>query len=138
MVRPDTTKMRQSLDLNRSRAKEMRHEPVAAEELFWDRVRNRRLGGCKFKRQVLIGSYIADFVCIEKKLIVELDGPFHAKHKGYDAARDAYLKNLGYRVLRFTNDEFASDLPATLLIVQHTLDTAAPSPCPLPQRGRGN
>lgn len=128
MVDPNTEKKRRALTTNRTRAKEMRHEPVAMEELFWSRVRNRLLGGHKFKRQVLIGSYIADFVCLEKKLIVELDGPFHAERKGYDASRDVYLHSLGYRVLRFTNDEFANDLPTALRVVLHALDAAAPSP----------
>ncbi len=75
MVKAYTEDKRDALSANRNRAKAMRHEPVLTEKLFWSIARNRQLDGFKFKRQVLIGPYIADFVCAECKLIVELDGP---------------------------------------------------------------
>lgn len=75
--------------INRQRARAMRHKPVEIEKLFWWEVRNRKLAGYKFKRQVLIGPYIADFVCLEHRLVVELDGPFHAAKQAYDERRDA-------------------------------------------------
>ena len=128
MVGPGTETKRQARQPNRQRAKRMRHEPVTMEALFWSPVRNRKLGGYKFKRQHPIEGYIADFVCLERKLIVELDGPFHAARKGYDAARDARLNSLGYRILRFTNEDLAGDPAVTLHIVRHALDTATPSP----------
>jgi len=62
---------------NRSRAKSMRHDPVYVERFFWTHIRDRKLGGWKFKRQVLIGPYIADYVCAQKKVVVELDGGVH-------------------------------------------------------------
>jgi very-short-patch-repair endonuclease len=128
MVGPDTENKRRAHTPTRARAKAMRHDAVTMEKLFWDGVRNRRLGGYKFKRQVPIGRYVADFVCLEKKLIVELDGPFHTARKAYDAARDAFMTSLGYRVLRFTNEELANDVATSLHIVKHALDTGAPSP----------
>jgi very-short-patch-repair endonuclease len=79
----------------------MRHSPVALEKLYWARLRDRRLGGYKFRRQYLIGPYITDFVCTERKLVVELDGPLHDTE--YDRRRDAYLRRLGYRVIRIKN-----------------------------------
>ncbi len=83
----------------------MRHDPVPLEKLFWSEVRNRKLGGHKFKRQHLIGNYIVDFACLEKKVVVvELDGSFHAERVDYDVRRDAYLKQNGYDVLRFAMD----------------------------------
>lgn len=75
---------------NRSRAREMRHSPVSLEKLYWAQLRDRRLGGYKFRRQYLIDPYIADFVCTERKLVIELDGPLHEARKGYDARLDAY------------------------------------------------
>jgi len=106
----------------------MRRKPVELEKLFWSEVRNRKLGGYKFKRQYLIGRYIVNFVCIEKKLIVELDGPFHPMRQAYDEERDTYLNSQGYRVLRFPNSYAADDIGIVLLTVKNALDTATPSP----------
>jgi very-short-patch-repair endonuclease len=128
MVGTSTEKKRKSLTENRARAKSMRHEPVNTEKLFWSEVRNRRLGGFKFRRQVPISSYIIDFVCLEEKLIVELDGPLHADRTRYDANRDEVLGMLGYRVLRFTNDEVGDDFAGVLVAILHALRDGAPSP----------
>jgi very-short-patch-repair endonuclease len=135
MIDDSTKERRSKRTKNLQRAKEMRHKPVATEDLFWSFVRNRQLGGFKFKRQVLIEPYIADFVCIERNLIIELDGALHADRREYDAARDAFLKSQGYEVLRFTNEEFAGDVTTILRTIEHILST--PSPRPLPRRGRG-
>ena len=135
MVQDSTKERRASRATNRSRAKEMRHKPVSTEDLFWSFVRNRQLGGHKFKRQVLIDPYIADFVCLKRKLVVELDGALHQDQKSYDETRDAYLRAQGYDVLRFTNEDFAGDITLVLKTIEHAL--TAPSPRPLPRRGRG-
>ncbi len=110
----------------------MRREPVSTEDLFWSCVRNRQLGGHKFRRQVLIPPFIVDFVCIEKRLIVELDGPMHAAQASYDQARDKYLREQGYDILRYRNEEFASHIASALNAIRHVLDTTTPSPRPLP------
>ncbi len=75
-------------------------------------LRGRRLGGFKFRRQYAIGSYVADFVCVERRLIVELDGGQHADADiiAYDAARTLWLERNGYRVLRLWNTEFLSNV----------------------------
>lgn len=86
----------------RARAKEMRREPVLYERRLWGILRDRRLEGLKFRRQVVIGRYIADFVCLRHRLIVEADGPQHEDRAG-DAGRDEYLRGQGFRVLRFDN-----------------------------------
>ncbi|HEY4115569.1 MAG TPA: DUF559 domain-containing protein [Rhizomicrobium sp.] len=112
--------------MNRSRAKTMRHAPVGTETVFWPHIRNRKLGGFKFKRQQLIGPYIVDYVCSEKKVIVELDGELHRSRMGYDAARDRYLEDNGYRVLRFENGEVVEYLSTVLEAVLAAL--SAPSP----------
>jgi len=108
----------------------MRHEPVQTEEIFWGIVRNRQIGGYKFKRQVPIGPFIADFVCVERKLIVELDGPFH--RAGHDAERDAFLEVQGFSVLRIKNEEFAGDASGVIAMILHELESL-----PRPRRGRG-
>jgi very-short-patch-repair endonuclease len=72
---------------------------------MWYSLRDRRFQGYKFRRQHTIGDYIVDFVCLEKKLIIELDGGQHA-HKGEDVIRDHWLRKEGYRVLRFWDNDF--------------------------------
>lgn len=132
MVTDDKKKRRKSLATNRRRAKKMRHAPVATEDLFWSCVRNRKLGGFKFKRQVLIGPYIADFVCLEKRVVIELDGPLHKDRKQYDALRDRFLADAGFKVMRIRNDDLAGALAATMAFIKHTLAATTPSPRPLP------
>ena len=84
-----------------SLAKRMRREPVVHERKLWRLLRDRRLDGLKFRRQMVIGPYVVDFVCLRHRLIVEADGPFHDEPR--DAARDAWLTGQGFRVLRFAN-----------------------------------
>jgi very-short-patch-repair endonuclease len=115
----------------------MRREPVATERLFWSAVRDRKLAGYKFGRQVLLGPYIADFVCAQRKLIVELDGPFHGGLR--DKVRDLYLRSLGYRVLRISNSEINNDVGAAMAKVLRALEDAPLTPSPSPPKGeRGN
>jgi very-short-patch-repair endonuclease len=87
----------------RKLARRMRREPTATERLLWKLLRDRRLEHLKFRRQTPIGPYIADFVCFERRLIVEADGPFHDPER--DAARDAWLRGQSFRVLRFSNHQ---------------------------------
>jgi very-short-patch-repair endonuclease len=126
----DTIRKRVAHVQNRQRAREMRHKPVAMEKLFWSRLRDRQLGGFKFRRQYLIGPYIVDFVCTERKLIIELDGPLHADQVEYDRRRDVYLRRQGYRVMRLKNSELSE---ADLAKIQRAL--ASPSPQPSPPVG---
>jgi very-short-patch-repair endonuclease len=104
----------------------MRHKPVAMEKLFWDAVRDRKLDGHKFKRQYLVGPYIVDFVCIEKKLIVELDGALHANRVAYDMERDTFLASEGFEVFRFRNEELAGDMAMVMATIRHALTTPSP------------
>ena len=96
---------------NRSFARSMRREPTEAEDRLWGALRGRRLDRIKFRRQVPVGSYIADFVCAEAMLIVEIDGTQHADSE-YDKARATALRAHGFRVLRFWNDEILRELNA--------------------------
>ena len=95
----------------RNFARSMRREPTEAEDRLWQELRGRRLDKIKFRRQVPIGRYVADFVCAEAKLIVEIDGSQHAESR-HDQERDAALKASGFRVLRFWNDDVLKELDA--------------------------
>jgi 2-isopropylmalate synthase len=88
----------------RSRARTMRGAPTDSELRLWRLLRERRLNGFKFRRQVPVGPYIVDFLCVGAKLIVEADGSQHAESR-HDKARDAYLEGQGWKVLRFWNNE---------------------------------
>lgn len=99
----------------KERARGMRHEPTPTEAKMWQLLRGNQLG-VKFRRQHSIDRYIIDFVCLTHKLIVELDGPGHLEpdQADYDQGRTAYLMELGYRILRFTNEQ-ALNLPKRVL-----------------------
>jgi len=113
----------------------MRRQPSAIENEFWQQVRDRKLGGFKFRRQVLIGPYIADFVCAEKKVVVELDGPLH--DAAYDARRHAYMRAQGYEILRIKNDDAGWDFAAVLVTVREALRAPSPNPLPHIRGGEG-
>lgn len=87
------------------RARELRNNTTDAGRALWRALRGRQLEGFRFRRQVPVGGYIADFVCPQAKLIVELDGSQHAAQAEYDAARTERLNVLGYRVLRYWHDD---------------------------------
>ena len=120
----------------RDYARGLRRRQTDAERRLWARLRDRRLQGAKFARQVPIGPYVVDFCCREMKVIVELDGGQHAVQTRSDAERTAFLESLGYRVLRFWNNEALGTTDGVLQRVAEAL-AARPSPRPSPQRGEG-
>ena len=85
------------------RAKEMRREMTPAERLLWGRLKANRLEGFHFRRQQIIGSYIADFYCHAVGLVIEVDGDIHLEQEAYDRQRDQEMRQMGLIVLRFTN-----------------------------------
>ena len=99
-----------------SRARELRKEMTPAEKALWALLRNRRLRGWKFRRQVAISIYIADFYCHSIRLVVELDGGVHddREQAARDENRDVYLRFLGHEVLRFSNSQIFEE-PAAVL-----------------------
>ena len=105
--------MRSADDERRQFRRRLRHDLTETERRLWHRLRDRRPNGFKFVRQESIGLYVADFCCREAKLVVELDGSQHAE-SAYDAARDAWLETLGYRVLRFWNAEVSNNIVGVL------------------------
>jgi very-short-patch-repair endonuclease len=90
-------------------ARRLRQNQTLAERTLWTLVRNRRLGGFRFLRQVAIDRYFADFVCESAKVIVELDGAAHEGREDYDARRTQTLELFGYVVLRFPNERVLTD-----------------------------
>ncbi|WP_428675409.1 endonuclease domain-containing protein [Reyranella sp.] len=86
-------------------SRNLRQNLTNAECLLWSRLRRRQLNDFKFRRQHMIGSYICDFVCVEARVVIELDGSQHLDHAPYDAHRDRFLRSKGYRVLRFWNGD---------------------------------
>jgi very-short-patch-repair endonuclease len=90
-------------------ARRLRRDQTLAERTLWALVRNRRLGGFKFLRQVAIDRYFADFVCEAAKVIVELDGPAHDGREDYDARRTEPLELFGYVVVRYRNERVLAD-----------------------------
>ncbi|QHL87544.1 methionine synthase [Nibribacter ruber] len=119
-----------------------RKNPTVAEDILWPELRGKKLEGHKFRRQHPIHEFIADFVCIRKMLVIEVDGEYHTKQQEYDALRSEVLNSLGYRVLRFTNEEILQETPLVLEKIKQTLqleplspqNTPADTPSP---RGRG-
>jgi|SRR5665213_839727 len=107
---------------NADRARELRRDQTDVERTLWFALRGRRLAGTKFRRQVPIGSYIVDFVCIEQKLIVELDGGQHGDQTAYDDRRTDFLSREGYRVLRFWNNELVENFDGVLATIVEALD----------------
>ena len=121
-------------------ARELRKGQTDAEALLWRRLRDRRLGGFKFRRQHAIGRFIVDFVCPERMLVVELDGGQHTDRIRYDDGRTRWLQAHGYVVLRYWNDDalaYIDDVLEDILMRVSALVAAAPHPDPLPVPGRG-
>ncbi len=119
------------------RARTLRRTMTDAEHAFWYRVRNRALGGHRFRRQQEVGPYIADFICKNAMLVVEMDGGQHGDQQEYDVRRTAFLQSQGYRVLRFWNHDVLTDIESVLEVVVGVLASVAPHPDPLPTGERG-
>ncbi|CAN5594923.1 hypothetical protein BH23BAC4_BH23BAC4_01050 [soil metagenome] len=94
-------------DHGRDRRRALRDQQTPSERLFWQAVRNRRLGGFKFRRQHSIGPFVVDFCCIEARLVVELDGAVHTDplRATWDATRDQELEAAGFLIVRIQNDD---------------------------------
>ncbi len=108
-------------------AKEMRHQPTKAEEILWSALKGKQLEGHKFRRQHIIGGYIADFICLRKGLIIEVDGLIHQlpENKANDEDRTKWLKKQGFNVIRFTNSEVINQLD---IVLEKILEALTVSP----------
>ncbi|WP_198083195.1 endonuclease domain-containing protein [Variovorax sp. E3] len=119
-------------------ARVLRREMTDAERKLWRGLRGEQLG-VKFRRQHPIGNYIADFACLDPKLIVELDGSQHQSQEGYDARRDAFLRTQEFDVLRFASNDPFVNFEGVLQAILNRLDelkAACPHPS-LPPEGEG-
>jgi very-short-patch-repair endonuclease len=101
-------------------ARELRRNATPEERKLWQHLRKRQLGGHKFRRQSTIGHYVADFFCAEKRLIVELDGGQHSEEA--DRQRTVDMERLGYRLIRFWNNEVTENLDAVLQRIRAECD----------------
>jgi very-short-patch-repair endonuclease len=124
--------------LGTRRARRLRTGQTDLERRLWAKLRNRQLLGCKFRRRVPLGFYIVDFACREAGLIVELDGGQHYESRE-DAARDADLRQAGWRVLRVSNTDAHENMEGVLATIAKALNQKQtfPHPVPLPRAGEG-
>lgn len=108
----------------------LRTDETEAETALWQLLRNRKLIGCKFRRQVPVGRYVADFYCHERKLIIELDGGIHSDpdRQVHDQNRDTFLLSLGSRILRFSNEEALGAPQKVLDQIRKALISRCPPP----------
>ncbi len=98
--------------MSKADARALRSNPTEAERALWKHLRVRQIEGHKFRRQQPLGRYIVDFVCLEKRLIVELDGGQHAEQVHSDTNRTAWLEAQGFRVMRFWNHDVLNEIEA--------------------------
>jgi very-short-patch-repair endonuclease len=118
---------------NTERARELRRSASPTEKLLWSKLCRGQVDGNRFTTQFQIGEYYGDVVCRTKKLVVEVDGWSHDVRQGYDARRDDYMQSMGYRVLRFTNEDVMTNLEGVVTTIALAL-THSPSPNPSRKR----
>ena len=116
-------------------ARALRRNQTETEKRLWRFLRSRELLGQKFRRQQPMGPYIADFCCLERKLIVELDGGQHAAQKLKDHRRTRFLEQEGFKVIRFWDNEVFENTPGVLETILKNLESPSPQPSPLQGEG---
>jgi len=123
------------------RARRLRREMTPQERLLWGQLRDRRFGGFKFRKQMWLAGYIADFACADARLVVEADGSQHADDAEYDIRRERAFASLGWRTLRFWNNEIKENLDGVLIVIANALPSplrpASPPAFPSPLQGEG-
>jgi len=119
-----------ALDRLRYNARELRNNVTDAERLLWQALRGRQMEGFRFRRQMPIAGYIADFSCPKAKLIIELDGGQHSERVSYDEYRSDTLRQHGYRVLRYWNNDVLNCTDDVVADIQRHLAKATPSQPP--------
>jgi len=102
-------------------AREMRKSPTEAESLLWRRLRKHQIKDVHFRRQHPIGEYIVDFCAPLKKLVIEVDGGYHASQADFDSERTAYLVCKEYRVLRFSNAEIVENIEQVIRSIKEAI-----------------
>jgi very-short-patch-repair endonuclease len=117
-------------------ARVLRANMTDAETELWKHLRRRQLLGCKFRRQHPISPYIVDFACLERRLVVEVDGGQHAESTS-DHRRDAFIRGLQFVVVRFCNDDVLTNIDGVCGIIYEHLAAASPHPDLPPHAGEG-
>jgi very-short-patch-repair endonuclease len=107
-----------------AKARQLRRSMTLAERTLWRVIRDKQINDSRFRRQRPIGKYIVDFVCLETKLILEVDGGQHADQVEYDAVRTAFLESLGYRVLRFWNNDVLQNMDGVVTVILGALEAS--------------
>jgi len=109
-------------------SRELRQRQTSAEEIVWEALRDHRLNNLKFRRQHPIANtqYVADFMCYEAKLVVEIDGSIHLEQQAEDTKRQSDIETLGYRVIRFTNEVVQTDFKWVLASIAHAAQLPSP------------
>jgi very-short-patch-repair endonuclease len=109
-------------------ARQLRRSMTDAERALWRLIRIKQVGEMRFRRQRPVGQYIVDFVCLEAKLILEIDGGQHADQIAYDNARTQFLESLGYRVLRFWNNDVLQNMDGVVTVILGALGDGGCTP----------
>ena len=109
-----------------SRSRALRKNATDAESKLWSVLRNRQLVGVKFRKQVEIDAYVVDFLCPERRLIIEVDGGQHGPER--DARRTAFLESQGFRVIRFWNNDVLENLDGVWATIETVLEAMPPHP----------
>ncbi|MCM2327024.1 MAG: endonuclease domain-containing protein [Lysobacter sp.] len=117
-------------------ARTLRAGATEAELRLWYFLRDRRFAGAKFRRQVPVGPYVVDFLCVSASLIVEADGGQHAERAAHDEERTRYLESQGYRVVRFWNNEVMGNIDGVMEVIGRELAAGTLTPGPSP-KGEG-
>jgi very-short-patch-repair endonuclease len=116
--------------LREYRQRSLRNNATDAERALWQRLKGRQLESCKFRRQHPFGDFILDFVCLERHVVVELDGSQHFDENAYDQARSQLLQASGFLVLRFWNNEVFGEIDGVLEIIRRELISRVGTPSP--------
>src|SRR5690606_1104981 len=109
-------------------ARQLRRTMTDAEKLLWRHLRDRQLAGKKFRRQQPLGPYVLDFVHFDSRVVVEADGSQHSESE-YDVQRDTWLKQRGFRVLRFWNNEILLNTEQVLAVILSAVESKSSPPC---------
>lgn len=120
----------------RDRARELRRDMSPAERRLWWAIRHKSLDGARFRRQVPVGEYFADFCCLKRKLIVEVDGGQHSETEEYDRRRTQFLEAQGFRVIRFWNTDVMTNLEGVVDTIFENLNRPSRPPILTLRRNR--
>jgi len=109
-------------ELFKQRSRDLRKNLTDAEQKLWQKLRMKQINGNKFRRQFVLGNYIVDFICLNKRLIIEVDGGQHMDNVSYDLKRDEWLKKQNFKVLRFWNNQVLNEIDSVLEVIVKNLE----------------